>query len=61
MRIGKAMRVVAVAVASEGVQVVVGGGEEGRVEVRSRLRRGPRRGAVSFWMTRLLPTSKMGP
>ena len=38
-----------------------GGGEEGRVEVRSRLRRGPRRGAASFWVTRLLPTAKMGP
>ena len=52
---------VAVAVASEGVQAVAGGGEEGRVEVRSRLRRGPRRGAALFWVTRLLPTAKMGP
>ena len=53
--------VVVVVVASEGMQAVVGGGEEGRVEVRSRLRRGPRQGAASFWVTRLLPTAKMGP
>ena len=61
MRIGKAMRVVVVAVASKGMQAVAGGGEEGRVEVWSRLRQGPRRGVASFWVTRLLPTAKMGP
>ena len=55
MRIGKVMRVVAVA--SEGVQAVMAGsssGEEGGVEAWSRLQQGPRQGVALFRVTRLL-------